>query len=104
MKASPPNSSLKVSLPYQVAAHYLPNASYCQQQFLMFCQVAADMLLPMQLTSLHLGGNRLVGTLPDSWGNFSSVSHQHHFDSRLARPRISIYGHSVASIELAMFL
>lgn len=45
-----------------------------------------------------------MGTLPDSWGNFSSVSHQHHFDSRLARPRISIYGHSVASIELAMFL
>lgn len=35
------------------------------------------MPLPVQLSYLSLGENELTGTLPGSWGEFTSVSHQH---------------------------
>ena len=33
--------------------------------------------MPMQLESVDLGFNQLVGTLPESWSNLSKVSYRH---------------------------
>lgn len=39
------------------------------------CHVSADTPLPMQLASLYMKQNLLVGTLPESWSNLVNVSH-----------------------------
>lgn len=37
-------------------------------------QVTVDIPLPMQLTTLYLWANELMGTIPESWSNLTSVS------------------------------
>ena len=44
---------------------------YC---LLCVTYVRLDRLLPMQMSILELSRNRLVGTLPEEWGNLHSVS------------------------------
>lgn len=40
------------------------------------CQASADASLLMQISYLYLRQNLLVGTLPELWSSFSSVSHR----------------------------
>ena len=43
----------------------------------MSCEMNADIPMPMQLLALNLTLNAIVGTLPESWSNFTSVSTWH---------------------------
>ena len=46
----------------------------CYQQHAYKATEDADAPLPLQLSELYLSGNRLVGTLPESWSFCTSVS------------------------------
>lgn len=39
------------------------------------CIYVGNIPLPLQLSGLDLGGNLLVGTLPESWSHLTNVSH-----------------------------
>lgn len=69
-------------LPWQLLTSYqkLATAHMFAAKFKSFMsapQLIADISLPTQLLSLGLQSNQLIGTLPASWGNLSSVSWIH---------------------------
>ena len=43
---------------------------------LLLYKVSADTLLLMQVRHLELSSNQLAGTLPESWGDLTTVSHR----------------------------
>lgn len=62
------NIDLRVQLPWCSVATKHPNAC-CASHHVSF-----DNPMPMQMSNLDLSRNRLMGILPESWGNITYVS------------------------------